>query len=306
MTEKKIVMIGRKVDLDSCGAGFFLGVSRGDEIKAIFTATPEELANHKVVCIECGGTGRTQEGNWDHHSSIGPKDSATLQVARFYGVPPFLTETNLEYEDFLEHPLLWKIVQYINVLDTQGPQALREISGFTPKISLSNIFSGMLLSVRDPVEQFHQGIEILSKVWREGVDPFGEMPVKKVPEWQPYIAAKQENDWQIAEALKSAKWEITASGKKLGYLETKFIGAPGALYNSGAEIVVAFNPEFGQPPVRKFTVAGNGIRVDAVTPKLNALESGWGGPATGTIVGSPREGSILSLDQVVWLVKETL
>jgi len=46
--------------------------------------------------------------------------------------------------------------------------------------------------------------------------------------------------------------------------------------------------------------------VDAVLPKLNALESGWGGPPTGTIVGSPREGSKLTLKEVVGIVKTTL
>jgi hypothetical protein len=69
-------------------------------------------------------------------------------------------------------------------------------------------------------------------------------------------------------------------------------------------VVVALNPNYNG--VRKFTIAGNGIRVDSVKDRLNAKEPGWGGPPSGTILGSPREGSNLSLEEVVRIVKEVL
>ena len=157
----------------------------------------------------------------------------------------------------------------------------------------------MLLTERNPVEQLHKGIELLNSVVDSNQDPWGT-----IVGFEDYAAAKNENNQQIAAAVKNAQWATTKSGKKLGYLETTFFGAPGALYNAGAELVIAFNPDFRG--VRKFTVAGNGHKVNSIIDKLNTLEPGWGGPPTGTIIGSPREGSILELDQVVQIVRNNL
>lgn len=319
-------VISGKVDMDTCGAGLLsgirvahrkyplgirinhavLGIGPRDKILVVDAATLEQLADKNTICIECGGAGRFTENDWDHHEPNGPRESATMQVWREYGVLIPDEETNLEivWFEFTERDDVQRLLEYIDTLDTQGPKALREISGETPKMPLSKVFSGMLLLVQDPVEQFRRGVDLLAQVLKQGIDPFGEMP--ELPEWQQYIFAKQENDRKIAEALKSACWETTRSGKTLGCLETPLIKAPSALYDKGAEIVVALNPEFGQPPIRKFTIAGNGIRVDAALSMLNALEPGWGGPATRTLIGSPRRGSKLSMETVVQIVKETL
>lgn len=70
----------------------------------------------------------------------------------------------------------------------------------------------------------------------------------------------------------------------------------------GAQLVIAINSNYNG--IRKFTIPGNNIRVDAVLSKLNALEPGWGGPTTGTIVGSPKEGSKLSFEEVIRMSKK--
>ena len=127
-------------------------------------------------------------------------------------------------------------------------------------------------------------------------------PIKN-SEFEKYIQAKQENDRRCGEAVKKAQWTRTKGGRKLAYLETSFYGAPGALYALGAEIVVVLNPNFRG--LRKFTIAGNGIRVEIVKPLLDKKEPGWGGPSTGTIIGSPQDrDSILSLEEIVEIVKE--
>jgi hypothetical protein len=193
-------------------------------------------------------------------------------------------------------------VEYVDLLDTKGLQALgaeRDRKGDEPKRFLSDVVSGMLLTERDPVQQLHKGIEILREVVEKGYDPFGE-----IPGFDAYVAAKAENSRQVAAAVENARWETSRGGLQVGILETQFPGAAGALYGAGAHVAVLLNPDFNG--VRKFTVAGNGIRVDAVLPVLNRLEPGWGGPATGTIIGSPREGSNLSLDEVARIVLETL
>ena len=139
---------------------------------------------------------------------------------------------------------------------------------------------------------------------------WGPVPVEDTP-WEQYPKAKKEYDRRGKEVLKKAKWTTTRSGLRVGYVETEWIGAVGALYGKvesgtgkGADIAVVLNPAYGPRKLRKFTIAGNGIRVDSLLEKLNKLEPGWGGPSHGTIIGSPRErSSTLKLETVIEIVK---
>jgi len=297
------VQVG-KIDLDTCGAAYLLGVSREDKIEVLRggQASEEDLANPNVLCIEVGGSGRVAEGNFDHHG-LGSKGlgSATLQAWQFY-----CQERGLWSND---HPLS-SLVDYIDRLDRQGPQALGpRQAGLFP--TLSDVFAGMLLVTRDPAEQLHAGVKILREVNARGLTArtrgvYERMPVEEVEGWFAFAEVKAENNRQVAKAVENAQWGATFSGLKLAWLETDFFGAPGALYGVGAQVVVAYSRHFGPAGVPKFTIAGNGIKVDAVLAELNAREPGWGGPATGTIIGSPREGSNLTLNEVVEVVTRLL
>ncbi len=281
---KRRVRVG-KIDLDTCGAAFLLGVSRADEVEILSCeASSEDLADPAVICIEVGMSGETQLNNWDHHGVSKDLPSATKQVWVARG----------EKEEYS------RLVEYIDLLDRKGIKSLGT--------SLADIFAGMLLITRDPVEQLFRGVEMLREVVHRGIDPFGlgRMSIEEIPGWSVFAAAKAENNRQVAAAVKEARWATTVHGRRMAYLETDFYGAPGALYEVGAEIVVVFSRHYGPNHIGKFTVAGNGIRVDAVLPDLNAREAGWGGPATGTIIGSPRQGSILNLEEVVDIVRRIL
>lgn len=318
---RKSVRVG-KIDLDTAGTAYFLGVSREDEVVIVRGhAFAEDLLNAEIICIEVGGSGEVDSNNWDHHSPDGPRDSAAKQAANktlgdlfcscgstHWNTPvsgeELSSDCNVYFGYYrpgdmtLGDPTVKMLVEYINELDTNGPEALRqERVGFP---TLSDVFAGMLLTERDAVEQLHKGVEILEKIVEEGRNPF-----HTIEGFDSYAEAKAENNRQIAKAVEEAEWTVTQGGYKLAFLSTNFFGAPGALYGMGAEIVVAYAPQFGNPPVPKFTIAGNGIKVDSALPELNALEEGWGGPATGTILGSPRTGSKLSLTEVTEIVKRT-
>jgi len=299
MTKGRRILVG-KIDLDTAGAAYLLEVTREDKVEALRgNATTEDLNNADVVCIEVGGSGQTQLNNWDHHEEGGPEVSATLQAySTVLYVDMSLSELGGLHKAKAE--CKQNLVIYINKIDTEG---FRSLPGYG-KVefpTLSDVFAGMLLTERNPVEQLHKGIELLKTVIDSEMDPYGT-----IGGFDSYAEAKAENNRQMAKAVEEARWDTTTSGLKLGYLETDFFGAPGALYGNGAEIVVAFSPHFGPAGVPKFTIAGNGIKVNQVLPALNALESGWGGPATGTILGSPREGSELSFEEVVQIVKKAL
>jgi len=329
---KKQVRIGGKVDLDICGAGFILGITREDEVQVVREeASLTELADPKIFCIECGWT-KNSFSSWDHHQEGGPLESATKQVfweetfARLVAIAAELgysqscisgmhcfTECAHDCAHILKERMpfdsLTQLVDYIDQLDTKGATSMPNYGRKDLFPSLSDVFAGMLLTVRDPLEQFFRGIELLKTVVESGQDPYG-----RIEGFGVYAEAKAKNDRQIAEAVKAARWDTTRSGLRLGYLETAFFGAPGALYDQGAQVVVALNPNLNG--VRKFTIAGNGIEVLTCIEVLNAKESEkkpkesekkseWGGHPT--IIGSPREGgSCLSLEEVVKVVKECL
>jgi hypothetical protein len=124
-----------------------------------------------------------------------------------------------------------------------------------------------------------------------------------------WAAAKRDHERFSEQVCGHAKWYFTAEGLKVAVVETSWYGAPGALYGKGADIVIALNPNFEQAGVtyRKFTVAGKDIVLTPVMEQLNQLENGWGGPAHGTICGSPQgRSSELSLEQVLTVVRSTM
>ena len=284
---RKKVVIEAKIDMDLCGAALILDVGREYEVTVVRgKASAEQLADPNTICIECGGSGQTKLNNWDHHDPGGPAWSATRQA---YG--PFSG-----WDDTYSTPH-GRLAIYIDQLDTMGPQSFSDKPEFP---SLSDVFAGMLLSERDPKEQFFKGIELLKAVVESQQDPYGT-----IQGFNSYASAKAENDRQVAEVVKSAGWDTTQSGLRMAIAESHFIGALGALYESGAKVAIILNPNYNG--IRKFTVAGNGIRVDSILSELNAREAGWGGPPTGTILGSDQKAdSKLTLDEVVGIVKETL
>jgi len=284
-------VIIQQVDLDTCLTALVLGVSPTDEIVAVRSkAAPEDLHDPEVVCIECGGSGQVELNNFDHHDTEEDLPPACRQAFDLKG-----SDKRLE-----------RLVDYVSLLDTSGPEALKRMSdlkeGAFP--TLSDVFSGMRLLIKDPREQLIKGMEILRLVMERGMDPFGLMP--ELPEWDEYTEAKRQNNEAIRKAVANSQFFQTKRGLKVGFLETNVFGVLGALYNLDCQIAIAYSPEFGNPPMPKYTIAGNRVRVDSLLPLLNAKDPGWGGPAHGTVIGSPREGSRLQPEEVIKLVKEHL
>lgn len=293
MSEKTLSIRVGKIDLDTIGAAWILGVKSGDDVQVLRgNATTEDLADSSVICIEVGGSGQVEMNNFDHHGA----GSEDLLSASFQALSAVACENQVTSG----------IVEYIDILDRKGPEEIRSFSsGAAP--FLSDIVSGIFLTKRSPLEQLFEGIRFLEILNESQIDPFGSVKelVEKHSELAVYAEAHEQNKLMITKALDEAKWGETASGLKMAWLETSFFGAMGALYAHGAQVAVAFNPNMNG--VRKFTVAGNGgIKVNSILPLLEAVENGWGGPGTGTILGSPKDGSNMSLLEVVEIVRENL
>lgn len=276
-----------QVDMDTALTALILGVSPDDEIMVTRgEVNPEYLANSQVICIEVGGSGEVKKNNFDHHNTN-------------LDLPPTCVQA---FEAKGGTDKLKKLVEYAATIDVD-PTKLPKFSG-SDMLNLSYVFSGMRLLVKEPKEQLIEGMEIFKKVLQMRLDPFGVMPEE--PEWEEYIKVKRKQRQNIERTKKDAKIFSSKSGLKIGYLETEFIGAPGVLYGIGCQVAIAYSPEFGNPPRQKFTISGNGIRVDLLLPILDELEPDWGGPSHGTIIGSSREGTKLKPKEIIEIVKNGL
>lgn len=276
-------VIIQKPDMDTCLTALLLNITKDDKIICRrANAMSEELADKSIICIEAGGSGQIELMNFDHHDTSYYLPPACVQAASFMGI---------------QNNFILRLVEYVSFIDEAKP--LPVTIEFP---SLSNVFSGMLLTTHEPLKQFWAGIAVLDTTIQQQIDPFQQMP--SLPQWTAYIQAKLENQRAIQQALQSAQFFTSKKGLTIGYCETQVIGGIFALYEKGCDVVVMYNPTFGNPPIHKFTIASNNISIYHLKEIFNKLEDGWGG--RDTIIGSPRNGTKLSQLTVLEIVMENL
>ena len=278
---KKVIF--QKADLDTCLTAFLMGITSRDNIRySIGEASESDLNNAGVICIEAGGSGMVSLNNFDHHN------------IELYLPPACRQALSLQKEN---DPDIIRLVDYASMIDEPRGELL-----FIEFPSLSNLFSGLLLTEKDPVEQFRKGVDLLQTVLIEKIDPFKTMPMKT--EWQPYIQAKMNNLEHLKEQMKNVEYHQSINNLKIGFCQSEAIGGIQFMYDQGCQVVIMFNPRFGQPPIPKFTIAGNNINVFKLITSFDKLEKGWGG--RDTILGSPRKGTAISKELVIKIVREYL
>jgi len=273
----------RKADLDTCLTAHILGVREGNEVLvAPGGAAPGELADPEILCIEAGGSGTPQLGNFDHHDPQRHLKPACRQA----------------YDHLhLDNAKLSRLVDYVCLVD-EDPSGHPPV----PFPSLSNIFSGMMLIEKDPLRRFWKGVGLLREILADDLDPFGTMPDRS--HWRSWREAKEANRRLVGEMSSLIRTLTTRGGRRVGFLTSTAIGGLGLIYGQGCEIGVLYNTTFGEPPVPKYTIGGHGVAVSPLLGPLNGLEEGWGGRET--IIGSPPSGSNLSLKKVLSLIEKHL
>jgi hypothetical protein len=298
----KDILLPQKLDLDVMLLTLFAGVDAGqDNVRFVAgSASGPELADPDVLCVEVGGSGMVAENCFDHHSGSGAgKGKTSLSAAA----------------QFFER--VATLFRYVDEVDCGKLERVKKV-GFP---SLLQLVSGMLFAVKDSKLRLQYGHAILRAVLQSGINPYEESMeaiLDKVPGARSWAEAKRLHEERGETVMRGAQWFTTAAGKKLAAIETDWIGAPGALYGCGADVVVALNPrmEMGDRTIAKFTIASpkeKDISVRPVLAKLEALEiersekGGWGGPNHGTIIGSPQDrSSSLLMEEVVQIAQEML
>ena len=273
----------QKPDMDTCLTGLILGVTGEDRLEVMRGEALEvQLDDPDVLCIEAGAGGWTERNNFDHHIPGRYLPAACVQAYRASG---------------MDDSALLRLVEYVSAIDEGKPMEKR-----SEYPHLSSVFSGMLITLKGPAERFYRGMEIFRTVLEKNIDPFATMP--GLAEWEEYIVAKDENSLRLQEVLQHAEAFETDGGLRAAFLENSFIGGIGALYSEGYRVVILYNSAFGEPPVRKYTIASDSEPVENLLPRLNELEVGWGGRQL--IIGSPRTGSILPPEVVIKTVLRNL
>jgi len=247
---------------------------------------PHILNDPKILCIEVGGSGQVELGNFDHHGENAPSSSATLQAYQALKIN----------DSYLE-----KLVSYINELDTLGMVELARQRGYVAFPTLADIIAGIRLKYNDPIIVMKEGVKVLDEITKNQQDSYGV-----IDGFTEYAAIKRKNDEEIEKIKTEIQWDITNNGLIFGYLESELPGSLGIIYEEGKKkfgddkiiIGIVFNPQFGPQKIKKYTIGLSinpdqvknlGINLTAINHKLNLLEDGWGGPSTGTITGSPKK-----------------
>lgn len=275
----------QKPDLDTCLTALIIGVAESDEVTVLKGEAPEaDLNDPTVFCIEAGGSGLVHLNNFDHHDANQSHPPACRQA---------YDKCSINDEK------LTRLVDYVCMVDVR----IHEHPPI-PFPSLSNLFSGMRLVKKSFMQQFFCGIEMLKIMLTDDIDPFSTMP--DLEGWRVFKLTK-ENDLRVLNNdLKNAMCFQSASNKKIGFLESAAYNGSGALYKQGCNAVIMMNNSFGDPPSRKFTIAGNRMKVRHLLTYIDPLEKGWGGQDTETIISSPYEGSNLTKEAIIEIVRQHL
>lgn len=275
-----------KPDLDTVAAAWILTRRRAvfhlGRLLALPGPAPAALLDHpRVLCLECGGSGRVADGNFDHHGeNLLP--CATEQAWQAAGEPAEL----------------FTLTDYVARVDCGlFPPSMTEA------FPLSALFSGMLLCHTSPCRRFRAGLELLEQFFQAGLSPLDVRPLLQIPHMARYAAARAEARHHLESQSRRA-FSVRLGTWKLMILETELPGVHGMLRRLGADISLAGS---GHP--RRWTLSARPeLRwlIQAALPLLAARESGWGGPAGGGIIGSPRSGSVLTGEDIANCVRQAL
>jgi hypothetical protein len=273
-----MIVMSKKVDMDSCmTAAILLGSNTPENIELVDLATPDQLADASIACIECGGSGRVELNDWDHHHYDG--DTTEKKY-----LPPACIQAARE-----------KLGQIPSVVQAIGVWDEGKFAEFPEFREIQVVFNGMLLDVRNVAEQAKLGIQLCQK-WLNGDFSLSQDEKK----WK---KVKSEYDIKIAEAMDAVEFIDTLSGRVVAYVESPFWGTLREIQNTidSEDIVAVRNPANGKVTIALNPQGPGDLKF--ICELLNKLDPGWGGPITGKIIGSPQAGTKLEFNDIIDIVR---
>lgn len=187
--ETRRVVVKRSISLSAVAAAYLLNVTKDDRVELSYgQADKADLEDPSVICISVCYSGDPDLGNFCRYNPPdGPTKSAALQTFDFLlngggegirGIPGIQDRVGLiDIRKFI------RVANLIRFIDEASARRLTFSERSRP--NLWDVFGGLLLTERDPMEQLHKGIEILRAIIESGQDPYG--PLSGFDE---YVAAK--------------------------------------------------------------------------------------------------------------------
>lgn len=271
--------------MDTVLTALILGCRENDEVVWVEgQATEKYLEDPSIFCLECGGSGQIELGNFDHHNTRLALPPASVQAFQHRRC---------------NDPTLKKLVRYVAVVDSG-----ERIQAGYKHFGLSSLYSGMRLAHQNLFDQFWAGLKILKSFLSYVIPPVGPIPF--LPEWQSYREVKERQQKELEEDIQPAEIFVTRSGIKGGFLESPYPGIHGLLRGLGCQVSIAQGLG-GRNQSKLFcTISSAQTDLSSVMKELGKYERGWGGPSQGGIIGSPREGTRLNKDQLIQIVLDGL
>lgn len=276
-----------KPDMDTVLTGLILGCRQNSLLMQVKGKAPRRLlADPGTACIECGGSGQVQLTNFDHHDQTLPLPPACVQA--------FESRVRIA-------PALERLCDYVAWVDVGNGQTRARSKG--GELGLSGLFSGMRLSVPGVLAQFRAGLLLFRLVLDHAIDPWGPMPDFAV--WRAYRRAKTLQIDSLNSAVKNAEYFTTRTGVRGGYLFSSIPGVHGALRRKGCSVTIAHGLSMTARG-EICTISATHPPAASLLPRFSAIESGWGGPSHGTVIGSPPRGTRLRRGEIIELALEEL
>ena len=302
-------------------------------VAAARRATKEELESRDILCLDLGTINHVSEDedfflrNLRRRALGDPSLAETVMMPMSAQLYEYIHKTDASWNwplfqeglDMASMEPFYRMCLYVHELAVAGTRRQYTSQG----MGLTGVFSGMMSLYNDsPVRQFISGCSIMYQALRK-IDPFESVPMRgtkeEITEWTPYIESRIETRNERGKVSRCISYHRTNGGKRVGFVNTSYMAATGAVYSQGCNIAVIVNPqrfitgEDGQPKsIRKVIISTNDATIAAndiprLVRLLNELEPGWGMSKEGYVLGSSQDDSCeLGVETVLNLIKKEL
>jgi hypothetical protein len=301
--------------------------TRGDH----WQAPKAFFSNPSILCIAVGGAANPVKGNYVCtsrfcHECSGVRASMTAQA---YGHMlmtdlSFVSRLGLDIREIGRH--LERMSRLVDRVDawydeygwmTGRGNLVNWVEAFEAGDfpTLPEVYAGMKLE-KDPAEKLHKGVEIFRELAQADVDPWGVIPLDRVPTATVYAEmTRGKYAMKIVKAVERlskipTRWHTTLGDRRVACfdrLEGMEISSGWNLPLLGADVVAEFETRDWPPSTNpRVTIHSHNATLERAQLQLNILEGSWYLDDDKDYLSSPGGGTKLDQDLIVKILRHVL